>query len=101
MSPCAPDTSGPGLLVGAGGPDPRDEACRVLLRLESPETRSRELVDETLGALGFAEADGVLFSELVFGTLQKRALLDYRLASVSHRPLEALSPWVRNLLRLS
>jgi len=82
-------------------PDPRDEACRILLRLESPEARARELVDETLNSLAFKPEDGALLSELVFGTLRKRALLDYRLSAVSHRPLEVLSPWVRNLLRLS
>src|ERR1700722_2942288 len=85
----------------AAVPDPRDEACRILLRLESPEARARELVDETLNTLAFKPEDGALLSELVFGTLRKRALLDYRLSAVSHRPLEVLSPWVRNLLRLS
>jgi 16S rRNA (cytosine967-C5)-methyltransferase len=82
-------------------PDPRDEACRILLRLESPEARARDLVDEALNAHSFKAEDGALMSELVFGTLRRRALLDYRLSAVSHRPLDALSPWVRNLLRLS
>jgi len=87
--------------VAARARDARDEACRVLLRLESPETRARDLVDETVQTLGFKAEDAALLSELVYGTLRKRALLDYRLSGVSHRPLEVLSPWVRNLLRLS
>ena len=82
-------------------PDPRDEACRILLRLESPEARARELVDEAVNTLNFKAEDAALLGELVFGTLRQRALVDYRLSAVSHRPLDALSPWVRNLLRLS
>jgi 16S rRNA (cytosine967-C5)-methyltransferase len=42
-----------------------------------------------------------LLGELVYGSLRARGRLDYYLSRVSHRPLEALSPWVRNLLRLS
>jgi 16S rRNA (cytosine967-C5)-methyltransferase len=84
-----------------GAPDVRDEACRILLRLEGPDARARELVDETLDALRFPPGEAALLAELVFGTQRRRALLDWRLGAVSHRPVEALSPWVRNLLRLS
>ncbi|HXC63857.1 MAG TPA: 16S rRNA (cytosine(967)-C(5))-methyltransferase RsmB, partial [bacterium] len=82
-------------------PDPRDEACRLLVRLDSPEARARELVDEALRSLPFGPEDAALLQELVHGTLRQRGLLDWRLSQVSHRPLEALSPWVRALLRLS
>ena len=82
-------------------PDARDEACRVLVRLESPETRARELVEDTLRNLPFSQEDAALLSELVHGTLRQRGRIDFYLSKVSHRPLEALSPWVRNLLRLS
>ncbi len=108
--PPVPAESCPGPAAPAATPgarpepprwDPRDEACRILLRLESPEARARELVDEALEALRPAPKDAALLSELVFGTLRQRALLDHRLSAVSHRPLEALSPWVRCLLRLS
>jgi 16S rRNA (cytosine967-C5)-methyltransferase len=96
-SPAVPAPAPP----AQAAPDPRDEACRILLRLESPESRARELVDEALALPGLKPEDGALLSELVFGTLRQRALVDFRLSTVSHRPLEALSPWVRNLLRLS
>ena len=58
-------------------------------------------MDEAVNTLRFKAEDAALLSELVFGTLRQRALVDYRISAVSHRPLEALSPWVRNLLRLS
>lgn len=82
------------------GPEPREEACRILVRLEGPEARARELLDEA-ARLPWDPRDAGLLAELVYGTLRHRARLDALLDRVSHRPLEALSPWVRNLLRLS
>ncbi|HXC65254.1 MAG TPA: sigma-54-dependent Fis family transcriptional regulator, partial [bacterium] len=46
-------------------PDPRDEACRLLVRLDSPEARARELVDEALRSLPFGPEDAALLQELV------------------------------------
>ena len=82
-------------------PDPRDEACALLVRLDSPEARARELLEDCLRHLPFGPEDAALLQELVHGTLRRRALVDWHLAHVSHRPLDALSPWVRALLRLS
>jgi 16S rRNA (cytosine967-C5)-methyltransferase len=79
----------------------RDEACRILVRLESPETRARELLDETARLFPQGSPDQGLLAELVHGTLRRRGRLDDLLSQVSHRPLDSLSPWVRNLLRLS
>jgi 16S rRNA (cytosine967-C5)-methyltransferase len=79
----------------------RDEACRLLVRLEAPEARARELLEDAQRQLHFGAEDAALLAELVYGSLRARGRLDYYLARVSHRPLEALSPWVRNLLRLS
>jgi 16S rRNA (cytosine967-C5)-methyltransferase len=88
--------------AGAAQPiDPRDEACRILLRLESPEARARELIDEAAQRMDPAGPDPAFLAELVYGTLRHRGRIDDLLGRVSHRPLEALSPWVRNLLRLS
>jgi 16S rRNA (cytosine967-C5)-methyltransferase len=73
----------------------------LLVRLESPDGRARELLDEALRIQAYGPEDAALLGELVYGTLRSRGRLDYYLSRVSHRPLEALSPWVRNLLRLS
>jgi 16S rRNA (cytosine967-C5)-methyltransferase len=82
-------------------PSVRDEACRLLVRLEAPEARAREILEEALRQLRLGPEDAALLGELVYGSLRARGRLDYYLSRVSHRPLEALSPWVRNLLRLS
>jgi 16S rRNA (cytosine967-C5)-methyltransferase len=80
--------------------DPRAEACRILVRLEASDARARELVDDA--ARPFAPGPEAAFlAELVYGTLRRRGRIDDLLGRVSHRPLESLAPWVRNLLRLS
>lgn len=97
-----PDTAAvPAVAAPPAPPDPRDEACRILVKLESPESRARELVDDTLRMLPLGPEDQALLAELVYGTLRRRGRIDDCLSRVSHRPLDALSPWVRNLLRLS
>lgn len=101
LPPPPPDPSPAQTPAAPPKADPRDEACRVLVRLESPETRARELVEDTQRHLGMGPEDSALLAELVHGTLRQRGRIDYFLSKVSHRPLEALSPWVRNLLRLS
>ena len=96
-----PDPSPAAAPVAAAAPSVRDEACRLLVRLESPDARARELLDESQRHLHFGPEDAALLSELVYGSLRGRGRLDHYLSRTSHRPLEALSPWVRNLLRLS
>jgi 16S rRNA (cytosine967-C5)-methyltransferase len=93
-------------------PDPVDDfsprvlAVRVLSKVESSDARVKELMDEAARQAASAgrtlSADDFGFlHELCYGTLRTRGRLDYCLSRVSHRPLEQLSPWVRNLLRIS
>ena len=57
------------------------------------------LLDET--AAGLADArDRALLHELVLGSLRRRGLLDHVLAMLSSRPLDTLTPAVRDALRL-
>jgi 16S rRNA (cytosine967-C5)-methyltransferase len=79
----------------------RWEALAVLLRVE----RDRAFADLALGhaltRAGLDARDAALTSEIVYGTLRWRRHLDWRLAPHSARPLAALHPWVRALLRLT
>lgn len=99
--PPASIPSTPGVPSPPEAPSVRDEACRLLVRLEAPDSRARELLDESLRHQHYSSEDAALLAELVYGSLRGRGRLDHYLSRVSHRPLEALSPWVRNLLRLS
>jgi len=79
----------------------RWEALAVLLRVE----RDRAFADLALGhaltRAGLDARDAALTSEIVYGTLRWRRHLDWRLAPHCARPLSALDPWVRALLRLT
>jgi 16S rRNA (cytosine967-C5)-methyltransferase len=79
----------------------RWEALTVLLRVE----RDRAFADLALGhaltRAGLDARDAALTSEIVYGTLRWRRHLDWRLAPHCARPLAALDPWVRALLRLT
>jgi 16S rRNA (cytosine967-C5)-methyltransferase len=79
----------------------RWEALAVLVRVE----RDRAFADLALAAAleraSLDARDAALTSELVYGTLRWRRYLDWRLEPHSARPLAALDPWVRALLRLT
>jgi 16S rRNA (cytosine967-C5)-methyltransferase len=79
----------------------RWEALGVLVRVE----RDRAFADLALGAAleraTLDPRDAALAGELVYGTLRWRRYLDWRLLPHSARPLPALDPWVRALLRLT
>jgi 16S rRNA (cytosine967-C5)-methyltransferase len=85
---------------------PRVLAVKVLCKIEATDARLKELVDEaarqasSAGRTLSGEDFGFL-NELCYGSLRTRGRLDYCLSRVSHRPLDQLSPWVRNLLRIS
>jgi 16S rRNA (cytosine967-C5)-methyltransferase len=85
---------------------PRSLAVKILSKIEASDVRAKELVEE--GARHAAQMGRALSGEdqdfladLVYGVLGLRSGLDYYLSRVSHRPLDQLSPWVRNLLRVS
>jgi 16S rRNA (cytosine967-C5)-methyltransferase len=85
---------------------PRVLAVKVLSKIESSDARVKELLDEAARHAASAgrtlSGDDMGFlSELCYGTLRTRGRLDYCLSRVSHRPIDQLSPWVRNLLRIS
>lgn len=82
-------------------PTARELALRVLVKVESSDMRAKELLDEQLKRSLLSPEDGGLMTELVYGTVRAMARLDYTLSKVCHRPLESLSPWVRNDLRLA
>jgi 16S rRNA (cytosine967-C5)-methyltransferase len=82
-------------------PTARELALRVLVKVESSEVRAKELLDEQLKRNLLSPEDSGLMTELVYGTVRALARLDHTLSKVCHRPLESLSPWVRNDLRLA
>ena len=85
---------------------PRGIAVKILSKIEVTDQRIKELIDEgarmaSQGGRPLSNEDFNFLCELVHGVLRNRGHIDYYLSRVSHRPLDQLSPWVRNLLRVS
>jgi 16S rRNA (cytosine967-C5)-methyltransferase len=78
----------------------RDIALGVLERVEATEAYANVLLDARLRQSKLARADRALATELVYGVLRWQGMLDWRLTPFLDRPLVALDPPVRHLLRL-
>jgi len=77
----------------------RDAALEILGKVEAGRGHSNTLLAALPGSM--AERDRALCTEVVYGVLRRRAVLDNAVAAVSHRPLESIDPPLRSLLRLA
>jgi len=75
-------------------------AARVLDRVEGARAFADLALQAELGRASLGARDRAFATELVYGTLRWRGRLDFLLGHVTDRPLEALDPGVRTLLRL-
>ena len=92
---------------GAAGPrrhatptQARALALRILERVERSGAYADLTLRTGLGRSGLAPRDRAFVTDLVYGTLRWRGRLDFALATVSERALDALEPAVRTLLRM-
>ncbi|MBD2846158.1 16S rRNA (cytosine(967)-C(5))-methyltransferase RsmB [Paenibacillus sp. IB182496] len=79
----------------------RELALDTLLRVEREGAYSNLELGRALQQAGLSRPDAALATELVYGTLQRQATLDYWLGRFVAKGLDRLEPWVRLLLRLS
>jgi 16S rRNA (cytosine967-C5)-methyltransferase len=82
------------------GPPVRKLALRVLCRVETARGFADQLITALAAAQGLAPQARAFLRELTYGVLRWRNQLDWMLGQCSDRPLEALTPAVRNLIRL-
>ncbi len=77
----------------------REAALKALVRFE----RDQAYLNLVLPALvrGYSEKERSLAKELAAGTVQRLNTLDWALQLYLKHPLEKMTPWIRNLLRLS
>ena len=79
---------------------PRALAHEVLLEQATTQTFAQDLLDRRWATYDVPDADRRLISDLVFGTVRRRATLDAVLKAHLTRPLADLEPGLRALLRL-
>ncbi|HSB67858.1 MAG TPA: 16S rRNA (cytosine(967)-C(5))-methyltransferase RsmB [Candidatus Methylomirabilis sp.] len=96
--------SSPGPRVPRGArwrrEDPRALALDVLRRVEAAGAYANLLLDARLRQGGLSPQDRALATELAYGVLRWQGRLDWILAGVLDRPIHALDPPVRQVLRL-
>ena len=76
---------------------PRRTAVSLLLRQEADGTYVNLMLD---GSLSMTASDRALLTALLYGVTERRLTLDYAIATFTKKPVEALSPHTRALLRL-
>ncbi|WP_283246400.1 16S rRNA (cytosine(967)-C(5))-methyltransferase RsmB [Paenibacillus sp. Marseille-Q4541] len=79
----------------------REAAMNILTAVEEEGAYSNLLLNQVLKGANLSPADAGLATELVYGTIARRNTLDFFLESYVAKGLKKLTPWVRNLLRLS
>jgi len=80
--------------------NPRETACRVLLRVAKEGGYADRLIDRELEKGNLAGPDRGLFPELVFGVLRRQGSLDHLLAQLVDKPLATLQAQPLTILRL-
>ncbi len=90
----------PPRAVGASDRRPRRLAYEILRWVDERDAYANLVVAERLGAAGFEPRDAALVTELVYGTLRMRGILDAVLARGSSRPLDRIDAPALDVLRL-
>lgn len=75
-------------------------ALETLLRIENGGAYSNLLLRDVMNQKQLNEKDGRLLTELVYGTISRRLLLDYFISSFI-KNTKKVDPWVSALLRMS
>ena len=78
----------------------RDAALVVLREVELQDAYVNLALNRVLGRTAYSLQDRALLTELSYGVLQRLNTLDWIISLYLDRPLEQLTPWIRNILRL-
>ena len=80
--------------------NPRKAAFLSLLRMEKAGKYANLEIDAAIRKYHLEETDRALFTNLVYGTIERAICLDYVIGCFSAQPLEKITPEVRVILRL-
>ena len=77
----------------------REAALKALVRVEKDQAYLNFALKPLLS--GLSQRDRALAQQIAFGTVQRLNTLDWALGPLLKHPLSRLTPWIRNILRLS
>jgi 16S rRNA (cytosine967-C5)-methyltransferase len=78
----------------------RDAALEVLKEVEEKEAYLNLVLNRVLSRQSLSGTERALLTELSYGVIQRLNTLDWVITLYLTHPLEKLTPWVRNILRL-
>ncbi len=78
----------------------RKIALKILWQIEEKGAYANQLIEIELGRTSILKSDQKLAYLLVYGVLRHRNRLDWVISSYSKYPIENLTPWIRNILRM-
>lgn len=81
--------------------NPRQAALEILYRVEQEGAYANIALNKKLNDSRMDKKDRGLTTELTYGTLRQQINLDWVLSKFISRSLSSLTPWIRNILRMS
>ena len=79
----------------------RAVAADILHAVETRRAFADILLDRALQTNHLSTADRALATEIVYGTLRWRGRIDWALGLLTHKPLEDMDAYIRNVLRMT
>ena len=83
-----------------GDTNARSAALEALKEVEEKEAYLNLVLNRILSGISLSDAERSLFTELAYGVMQRRNTLDWVLSHFLNRPMEKLTIWIRNILRM-
>jgi len=81
-------------------PTARQTALQILHTLETQQAYTDVVLRQVLRQSRLERRDRAFVTECVYGVMRWQGRIDWLLGHVCRRPLETLTPWIRNALRL-
>lgn len=78
----------------------RQTALQVLYAIEVQNAYTDVALRQALGQSRLERRERAFTTECVYGVVRWQGRIDWLLQHVCHRPLDTLTPWIRNILRL-
>ena len=78
----------------------RPTALRVLHAIDAQQAYTDVALRQMLSDSGLDRRDRAFVTACVYGVVRWRGRIDWLLSNACSRPLESLTPWIRNILRL-
>ena len=78
----------------------RQKALRVLYVIEAEQAYTDVALRQMLGDSALERRDRAFVTACVYGVVRWQGRIDWLLSQACSRPLDSLTPWIRNILRL-